>query len=58
MGVSSDEISVPITFDGTAAPRIDTESLNRLITMAVRSAGADISQPLHGTAVTEALSTS
>ena len=42
MGVSSDEISVPSTFDGTAAPRNDTESLSRLITMAVRSAGADI----------------
>lgn len=42
MSVSSDEISVPSTFDGTSAPRIDTESLSRLITMAVRSAGADI----------------
>lgn len=42
MGVVMNEVSTPTTFDGTAAPGIDIDSLSGLITMAVRSTGAAI----------------
>lgn len=42
MDAISDVISVPSTLNGTAAPKIESEDLSGLITMAVRSASADI----------------